>query len=252
MALSGSRIKQAMPTAPQHATPDQLIVALDYPNAAAALACAGALGGLVSWYKVGLELYLAAGASVVATLKERGHSVFLDLKLHDIPNTVAAAVRSLAPIAPDLLSLHASGGPAMLTAAHEAAAAFSHPPRLLAVTVLTSMDAAALAEVGVAAEPAAQVLRLGRLAQASGINGLVCSPEEAAALRRDLPQMLLVTPGIRPAGVAAGDQRRLATPAAALAAGASMLVVGRPITAAADPRRAAEDILAEMAGVLAH
>ncbi len=227
---------------------DQLIVALDFSDAKAALGCADALDGLVRWYKVGLQLYLAAGPDIVTALKDRGHSIFLDLKLHDIPNTVAAAVRALAPLAPDLLTVHALGGSTMLAAAQEAAAGLPHPPRLLAVTVLTSMDAPALAEIGLTAKPTEQVLRLGRLAQASGIDGLVCSPEEAAALRREMPQMLLVTPGIRPAGATAGDQRRIATPASALSAGASMLVVGRPITAAPDPRHAAESILAEMAG----
>jgi orotidine-5'-phosphate decarboxylase len=228
-----------------------LIVALDFPQAAAALRCADSLGSLVRWYKVGLELYLTAGPAIVAELKQRGHSVFLDLKLHDIPNTVAAAVRALAPVSPDLLTVHAAGGEAMLRAASEAAALLPHAPRLLAVTVLTSMDATALAQVGVDATPVDQALRLGGLAQACGITGLVCSPHEATTLRHALPQMLLVTPGIRPAGAAAGDQRRLATPALALAAGAGMLVVGRPITAAADPRHAAEAILEEMAGALA-
>ena len=239
-----------MPTPPRSSSA-QLIVALDLPDAAAALRCVDALAGLVCWYKVGLELYLAAGASIVTTLKERGHSVFLDLKLHDIPNTVAAAVRALGPLEPDLLTVHALGGAAMLGAASEAAAALPHPPRLLAVTVLTSMDAASLAAIGVAAPPAEQVLRLGRLAQAAGVSGLVCSPQEAATLRREMPSMLLVTPGIRPAGAAAADQRRIATPAAALAAGASMLVVGRPITASPDPRRAVEELLAEMDGAAA-
>jgi orotidine-5'-phosphate decarboxylase len=234
-----------------HPSADRLIVALDYPDAISALACVDSLAGLVCWYKVGLQLYLAAGPAIVAALKDRGHSVFLDLKLHDIPNTVAAAVRALAPVAPDLLTLHASGGEAMMRAGSEAASALPHPLRLLAVTVLTSMDTAALAQVGLRTDPAEQALRLGELAQRSSIPGLVCSPEEAAALRHAMPQMLLVTPGIRPAGAAAGDQRRLATPAAALTAGAAMLVVGRPITAAADPRAAAEEILAEMAGVLA-
>ena len=239
-----------MPTALSYTTSgqsDKLIVALDFPHAAAALACVDALGASIAWYKVGLELYLAAGDSIVAELRQRGRSVFLDLKLHDIPNTVAAAVRSLARLQPELLTVHAAGGRAMLTAAAEAAHALPRPPRLLAVTVLTSMDAAALAETGVSAAPAAQVLKLGQLADDSGIDGIVCSPEEAASLRRSLPHALLVTPGIRPAGATLGDQKRVTTPRAALDAGAGMLVVGRPITAAADPRAAAEAILAEMA-----
>jgi orotidine-5'-phosphate decarboxylase len=226
---------------------DRLIVALDFPDAASALACAEKLGGSVSWFKVGLELYLAAGDSVVRELKKRGHSVFLDLKLHDIPNTVAAAVRSLGGLEPDLLTIHAAGGRAMLTAAAEAARSLQRPPRLLAVTVLTSMDAAALAETGVSGAPVEQVLRLARLSSDCGIDGMVCSAAEAPALRSALPKALLVTPGIRPAGSAAGDQKRIATPQFALAAGAGKLVIGRPITAAPDPKAAAEAILTDMA-----
>ncbi|HEY3988548.1 MAG TPA: orotidine-5'-phosphate decarboxylase [Acidobacteriaceae bacterium] len=234
------------PTSPARTAADRLIVALDFPDAAAALACADQLAGSVSWFKVGLELYLASGDSVVRELKRRGHSVFLDLKLHDIPNTAASAVRSLARLEPDLLTIHAAGGRAMLNAAAEAASSLPHPPRLLAVTVLTSVDAAALAETGVPAAPVEQVLRLARLAADCGINGMVCSPGEAAALRSALPEALLVTPGIRPAGTEAGDQKRIATPQFALAAGASMLVIGRPITAAANPKEAAKAILSDM------
>ena len=226
---------------------ERLIVALDFPDASAALACADKLAGSVSWFKVGLELYLAAGDSIVSELKRRGHRVFLDLKLHDIPNTAASAVRSLARLEPDLLTVHAAGGRAMLTAAAEAARSLPHPPRLLAVTVLTSMDAAALAETGVSASPVEQVLRLARLAAECGLDGMVCSPAEAAALHSALPKALLVTPGIRPAGADAGDQKRIATPQFALAAGASKLVIGRPITAAADPKAAAQTILSDMA-----
>jgi len=226
---------------------ERLIVALDFPDASAALACADKLAGSVSWFKVGLELYLAAGDSVVSELKRRGHHVFLDLKLHDIPNTAASAVRSLARLEPDLLTVHAAGGRAMLTAVAEAARSLPHPPRLLAVTVLTSMDAAALAETGVSASPVEQVLRLARLAAECGLDGMVCSPAEAAALHSALPKALLVTPGIRPAGADAGDQKRIATPQFALAAGASKLVIGRPITAAADPKAAAQAILSDMA-----
>jgi orotidine-5'-phosphate decarboxylase len=226
---------------------ERLIVALDFPDASAALACADKLAGSVSWFKVGLELYLAAGDSVVSELKRRGHHVFLDLKLHDIPNTAASAVRSLARLEPDLLTVHAAGGRAMLTALAEAARSLPHPPRLLAVTVLTSMDAAALAETGVSASPVEQVLRLARLAAECGLDGMVCSPAEAAALHSALPKALLVTQGIRPAGADAGDQKRIATPQFALAAGASKLVIGRPITAAADPKAAAQAILSDMA-----
>lgn len=227
---------------------ERLIVALDFPDAAAAIELVDRLAGAVSWFKVGLELYLASGDTVVRELKQRGYSVFLDLKLHDIPNTVAGAVRSVARLKPDLLTVHAAGGRAMLTAAADAAHSLPDPMRLLAVTVLTSIDSPALLETGVSAPPAEQVLRLARLASACGIHGMVCSPEEASTLHSALPDALLVTPGIRPAGAAVGDQRRVATPDAALAAGAGMLVVGRPITAAADPRAAAKAILAEMAG----
>jgi orotidine-5'-phosphate decarboxylase len=226
---------------------DRLIVALDHPDAAAALACADKLAGLVTWYKVGLELYLASGDSVVRELKKRGHSVFLDLKLHDIPNTAGAAVRSLAQLEPDLLTVHAAGGRAMLLAAAEAARSLPKPPRLLAVTVLTSIDAAALAETGVNGAPVEQVLRLARLAAECGIDGMVCSPAEVAAVHSALPKALLVTPGIRPAGSEAGDQKRIATPQFALAAGASKLVIGRPITAAPDPKAAAQALLNDMA-----
>jgi orotidine-5'-phosphate decarboxylase len=235
------------PVSPARTAADRLIVALDFPDAAAALSCADQLADSVSWFKVGLELYLASGDSTVRELKRRGHHVFLDLKLHDIPNTAASAVRSLAKLEPDLLTLHAAGGRAMLSAAAEAARSLPHPPRLLAVTVLTSMDATALAETGVSATPVEQVLRLARLAADCGIDGMVCSPAEAAAVHSALPKALLVTPGIRPAGADAGDQKRIATPQFALAAGASMLVVGRPITAAADPKAAAQAILSDMA-----
>ena len=230
---------------------DHLIVALDFPSATAALALADKLAGSCRWVKVGLELYLAAGNSIVAELRSRGFSVFLDLKLHDIPNTVAGAVRSAAQAGASLLTLHAAGGPAMLRAAVEEAAKIAAqggtPPHLLAVTVLTSMDAAELTAIGIAQTPAEQVLRLGRMAMACGVEGLVCSPEEVAILRKDLGDTpLLVTPGIRLAGAAAQDQKRLATPSAAITAGASYLVVGRPITQAADPLQAAKAILLEM------
>jgi orotidine-5'-phosphate decarboxylase len=240
-------VTTAPQASPAQTSAERLIVALDFPDAAAALACADQLAGSVTWFKVGLELYLAAGESIVRELKRRGHSVFLDLKLHDIPNTAASAIRSLGRLEPDLLTVHAAGGRAMLNAAVEAARSLPHPPRLLAVTVLTSMDTAGLAETGVPASPVEQVLRLARLATDCSIEGMVCSPAEAAALRSALPKALLVTPGIRPAGTDAGDQKRIATPQFALAAGASMLVIGRPITAAADPKAAAQAILGDMA-----
>lgn len=225
---------------------DKLIVALDFPDSAQALALVDRLEGRCRWFKVGLELYLAAGNSVILELKKRHFSVFLDLKLHDIPNTVAGAVRSVAGLGADMLTVHAGGGPAMLAAAAEAAAGLSQAPRLLAVTVLTSMDAEQLAAVGISSSPAGQALRLAKVAHGAGIHGLVCSAEEASQMRRELPGSVLVTPGIRPAGSSIEDQKRVATPAAALAAGADYLVVGRPITQAEDPVKAAEAILNEM------
>ena len=228
---------------------DRLIVALDFPSARAALDHVDRLEGRCLWFKVGLELHLAAGQSVVDALAAAGYKVFLDLKLHDIPNTVAGAVRSLASSGASLLTVHGGGGAAMLAAAAEAAGPGG--PSLLAVTVLTSMDAAQLEGVGVFEPPEAQVLRLASLATAAGISGLVCSPAEAAPIRRLLGEApLLVVPGVRPAGAAAGDQRRVASPADAMRAGASMLVVGRPITAADDPREACETILREMEGAI--
>jgi orotidine-5'-phosphate decarboxylase len=222
---------------------DRLIVALDFPSAALALDHVDRLEGSCRWFKVGLELYLAAGGSIV-----RGFEVFLDLKLHDIPNTVAGAVRSVSSLGASLLTVHASGGEAMLAAAAEAAAGAPDAPRLLAVTVLTSMDATQLSGVGVFDSPAQQVLRLGRLAMATGMDGLVCSPAEVSALRANLGDSpLLVVPGVRLEGGDHGDQRRVATPSAAIAAGASMLVVGRPITQAPDPAAAVKAIFAEMA-----
>jgi orotidine-5'-phosphate decarboxylase len=225
---------------------DHLAVALDFPDATQAIALVDRLGNTCSWYKVGMELYYAAGDHIVRQLHDRGFSVFLDLKLHDIPNTVAAAVRSVSQTGASLLTIHATGGAAMMSAAAVAAAS-PGAPRLLAVTVLTSMDANELAGIGIDGSPADEVRRLAKLAQASGINGFVCSPEEVAMLRKKTgPDSLLVVPGIRPAGSETGDQKRIATPAKAIADGASLLVVGRPITRAADPLLAAHSILEEI------
>jgi orotidine-5'-phosphate decarboxylase len=225
---------------------DRLAVALDYPDATQALALVDRLGQTCHWYKVGMELFYAEGNSIVQQLRNRGFSVFLDLKLHDIPNTVAGAVRSATQAGASLLTLHAAGGAAMMTAA-AVAASTPGSPRLLAVTVLTSMDAHELAGIGITSSPAEQVLRLARLAKNSGIDGMVCSPEEVAMLRKETgPDTLLVVPGIRPSGSAIEDQKRIATPAQAIIDGASLLVVGRPITRAADPTAAAEAILQEI------
>jgi len=223
----------------------RLIVALDYPDAKAALDLVDRLEGATRWFKIGLELYVAEGNSLVAELQRRGYSIFLDLKFHDIPNTVASAVRSVARVGAHMLTVHAAGGPAMLSAAAEAAGETG--PILLAVTVLTSMDGAQLAATGVSGSPAVQVETLAPMAYANGARGLVCSAVEVANLRNRLgSKPLLVIPGIRPEGAATGDQRRVATPGAAIAAGASYLVVGRPITRAEDPGVAARAILAEM------
>src|SRR5713226_2892420 len=208
---------------------DRLAVALDFADERKALKLVDRLGQTCQWYKVGMELYYATGNSIVQKLRDRGFNVFLDLKLHDIPNTVAGAVRSATQAGASLLTIHATGGAAMMSAAAEAASA-PGSPRLLAVTVLTSMDANELAGIGITASPAEQVLRLAKLAQASGIDGMVCSAEEVATLRKETgPGTLLVIPGIRPTGSAIEDQKRIATPARAIHDGASMLVVGRPI-----------------------
>ncbi len=223
---------------------EHLIVALDFPDSKPALDLVDRLDGATSWFKVGLELYIAEGKPFISELQRRGLSIFLDLKFHDIPNTVASAVRSAASLGVDMLTVHAAGGPDMLTAAVEAAAG---GPKVLAVTVLTSMDEAQLRATGVTHNPSDQVEDLAAMAWNCGVQGFVCSPMEVSRLRGRLgSQPLLVIPGIRPEGAAAGDQRRLATPGAAIAAGASYLVVGRPITRAADPAAAARAILAEI------
>ena len=236
-----------MPTTQNALTPkDRLAVALDFPNEHEAIKLVDRLGQTCQWFKVGMELYYAAGNSIVQKLRDRGFSVFLDLKLQDIPNTVAGAVRSVTQAGASLLTIHATGGAAMMSAAAEAASA-PGSPRLLAVTVLTSMDANELTGIGITASPAEQVLRLAKLAQASGIDGMVCSAEEVATLRKETsPNTLLVIPGIRPTGSAIEDQKRIATPARAIHDGASMLVVGRPITRAHDPAEAARAILQEI------
>jgi orotidine-5'-phosphate decarboxylase len=232
------------------AAKDRLAVALDVPDTAAALALVDRLEGSCRWLKVGMELYYSAGNALVEALRQRGYSIFLDLKLHDIPNTVAGAVRSATQAGAELLTVHASGGGAMLRAAAEAAEA-PGSPRLLAVTVLTSMDAAELISVGVSASPAEQALRLARLAKDSGIHGMVCSAEEVGSLRREIgPDALLVVPGIRPSGASVDDQRRIATPGDAISRGSSMLVVGRPITKATNPAAAARAVLEEIASAL--
>ncbi|CEF40616.1 orotidine-5'-phosphate decarboxylase [Acetobacter senegalensis] len=228
-----------------------LIAALDTQDPVTAKAWAQAVGPSAGAVKLGLEFAYAAGFQAVADVAG-STPLFLDLKLHDIPNTVGAAVRALSYLRPRMLTLHASGGRAMMEAARQAcdeAFPADARPVLLAVTVLTSLDDHALAETGVTDGARAQVLRLGKLALQAGIDGLVCSAHEIAPLRDALGDApLLVTPGIRPAGSQAGDQKRVMTPGEARQAGADWIVVGRPITQAADPAAAAAAIAAELAG----
>lgn len=227
-----------------------LVVALDFPDRRPALELAQKLAGLVAYVKVGLELFVAEGPSVIRDLADLGHRVFADLKLHDIPNTVAGAVRSARDMGAALLTVHASGGAAMLRAAAETAQV--GPMRLLGVTVLTSLDQAALAETGVGGHLVDQVLRLAAQASSAGLDGVVASPREAAQLRAiHASPFLLVTPGVRPTWeVAAGDQARVATPRQAVLAGADLVVVGRPVTAATDPVAAARRIGDELTAAL--
>jgi len=225
----------------------QLIVALDVPSVDEISATVDAIGDPVSFYKVGLELFTAEGPRALEPLKERGKNIFLDLKLHDIPRTVARAVASASRLGVDLVTVHASGGKDMLSAAAEAAMTAENPPRLLAITVLTSLNDNDLSELGIAVPVAEQAARLGKMAINAGINGLVCSPFEASQFRESLgAEILLVTPGIRPASSELGDQKRVATPAMAVNAGANFLVVGRPILQAPEPAAAASAILKEM------
>lgn len=229
---------------------DRLIVALDFPNAVETLEFTERIEQTCQWVKVGLELFVAEGPGIVAALSEQGFSVFLDLKLHDIPNTVAGAVRTATNAGARLLTLHAAGGPAMLGAAVEAANSLTAAPKLLAVTVLTSMDLAQLKAIGVERSAAEQVELLAQMASGAGIEGFVSSAEEVAALRRAHPAATLVIPGIRPTGADLGDQKRVATPANALGLGADYLVVGRPITQAKDPASVVQAILKEMAAAI--
>lgn len=232
----------------------RVIVALDFADAAEALALARRLTPELCRLKVGKELFTAAGPAVVEALVRSGFAVFLDLKFHDIPNTVAQACRSAAGLGVWMLDVHASGGRAMLTAAREALGNRPERPRLIAVTVLTSLAASDLREVGIDDTPDRAASRLAQLTQASGLDGVVCSPLEAASLRSQCgPDFLLVAPGIRPAFEGRGerepgdDQKRIATPRAALEAGASYLVIGRPITRAPDPLTALRRIHEEIA-----
>ena len=228
---------------------ERVIVALDCDREEA-LSLADALSGHAKWLKVGMTLYYAEGPSIVREFKERGFKVFLDLKFHDIPHQVRGAARSAAGA--DLLSVHGLGAGAMLKAAREGAeeaaeAMGAERAKLVAITVLTSMDEAAMEQIGLTCPIADEAARLAALAKGSGIDGIVCSPREAAEMRELLgPDALIVTPGVRPAGAELGDQSRVATPAAAISAGASHLVIGRPITGAQDPVAAYEAIVEEL------
>ena len=226
----------------------RVIVALDFPDAAKALALAARLEPAACRLKIGKELFTAAGPGIIEKLRGAGFGIFLDLKYHDIPNTVAAACTVAADLGVWMINVHALGGRAMMAAAGEALARRSSRPKLVAVTLLTSMDEAEMRDVGIAGSPRETVVRLARLAQSCGLDGVVCSAQEARDLRQRCgPDFLLVTPGIRPAGSRANDQRRVATPREALADGADYLVIGRPITHAPDPLAALRDIGAEIA-----
>jgi len=225
----------------------RLIVALDVASAAAAQKIVAAVGDSASCYKVGMQLYTAEGPKVVRDLVASGRRVFLDLKYHDIPNTVAAAVREAASLGVSMLTIHASGGGKMMRAATEAARNQNAALLVLAVSVLTSLDDNDLDKLGIHGRVKDQVLRLSALALADGCHGVVASAREAAALRGQLEgDFAIVTPGVRPAGAEPGDQARVATPAEAIAAGATHIVVGRPITAAADPASEARAILSQI------
>jgi orotidine-5'-phosphate decarboxylase len=228
----------------------RVIVALDFAQSAQALAFAARVNPQSCRLKVGKELFTAAGPALIEKLLQQEFEIFLDLKFHDIPNTVAGACRAAAELGVWMINVHALGGRAMLEAARDAVAVAPRPPRLIAVTVLTSMGAQDLYEVGIAGEPAAAALRLAKLAQASGLDGVVCSAQEAALLKRECgPDFSLVTPGIRLAGGANDDQQRVMTPATAIAAGADYLVIGRPVTQAADPVAVLESINREIEGL---
>lgn len=219
---------------------DRLIVALDVPTAREARELVSRIGDAAGFYKVGLQLFTAEGPGFVRELAGSGRRVFLDLKLHDIPNTVSQAVKSATELGASMLTVHASGGVAMLQAAAEAA---GNRLSLLAVTVLTSMSDDELSQIGVAGRVQAQVLRLAELARTAGCDGIIASARESEALRSALGEgFAIVNPGVRPAGSETNDQRRVATPGEAIRAGASHLVVGRPITRAADPAQAARAI----------
>ena len=223
----------------------QLIAALDLDSAAAAFALVDEIGPALQWYKVGKQLFTIEGPELVRGLKQRGKKIFLDLKYHDIPNTVAQAIRSAAALGADMVNVHASGGPAMLSAAAKAAA--ESEVCLIAVTVLTSLDAEQLHAVGLACSPAEQALRLAELSRQAGLAGVVCSAHEVESIKKACgTEFITVVLCIRPAGSSAGDQKRIMIPAAAAPAGGDYIVVGRPILAADKPSQAAQKIQDEL------
>jgi orotidine-5'-phosphate decarboxylase len=225
----------------------KIIIAMDYPIAPPALALADKLDPALCRLKVGKELFTATGPALLEELMHRGYEVFLDLKFHDIPNTTAQACKAAASLGVWMINVHALGGRKMLEAAREAIANSAHRPKLIAVTMLTSMAQADLAEIGINAKLADEVLRLATLARDSGLDGVVCSAQEAALLRKQCgKEFCLVTPGIRPAHANLDDQSRIMSPKAAMQAGSSYLVIGRPITQAADPLQALLDINQEL------
>ncbi|BAO44427.1 orotidine-5'-phosphate decarboxylase [Thiolapillus brandeum] len=224
-----------------------VIVALDFPNQAQALALVDQLDASLCRLKVGKELFTRLGPDFVEKLVGRGFDVFLDLKFHDIPNTVAAACDAAADLGVWMMNVHASGGRKMMEAARERLAGKSHQPKLIAVTILTSLGESDIQEIGFSGTPGENVLRLAALAESSGLDGVVCSPLEAAAIREQASKdFLLVTPGVRPATASLDDQKRVMTPADAMAAGSNYLVIGRPVTAAEDPLQALRDITASL------
>ena len=228
-------------------THSRVIVALDFSDARGALELVEKLDPGLCRLKVGKELFTVAGPGLVEQLVNRGFGVFLDLKYHDIPNTAAAACAAAANLGVWMINVHASGGSRMMSAAREALQKFADPPLLIAVTILTSLSDEELKEIGFADSAAANVVRLAQLAEKSGLDGVVCSAQEASLLRRSLArEFRLVTPGIRPQGSAGDDQRRIMTPAQAVNAGSDYLVIGRPVTGATDPRQLLIDINKEV------
>ncbi len=225
-----------------------VIVALDFPTRDAALRLADQLDPKLCRVKVGKELFTSCASDIVETLRDKGFEVFLDLKFHDIPNTTAMAVKAAAEMGVWMVNVHCSGGLRMMSACREVLEKRSGPqPLLIGVTVLTSMEREDLAGIGLDIDPQVQVLRLAALAEKAGMDGLVCSALEARALKTAHPSLQLVTPGIRPAGSAQDDQRRILTPRQALDAGSDYLVIGRPISQAADPAQALAAVVAELA-----